>query len=45
VAKTFDLQNAAAARFAECQQALYKANVAYKIKKDVYALIAERLSL
>jgi hypothetical protein len=45
VAKTFDLQNVAAARFAECQQALYKANVAYKIKKDVYALIAERLSL
>lgn len=45
VAKTFDLQNAAAARFAEAQQAAYKANVAYKIKPEVYGVIAEKLSL
>lgn len=44
VAKTFDLQNAAAARFAEAQQAVYKTNVAYKIKPEVYGLIAEKLS-
>lgn len=43
VAKTFDLQNAAAARFAEAQQAVYKANLAYKIKPEVYGLIAEKL--
>ena len=43
VTKTFDLQNTAAARFAEAQQAVYKANVAYKIKPDIYALIAARL--
>ena len=40
----FDLQNAAAARFAEAQQAVYRANVAYKIKPEVYGLIAEKLS-
>lgn len=44
VAKTFDLQNAAAARFAEAQQAVYRANVAYKIKPELYGLIAEKLS-
>lgn len=44
VAKTFDLQNAAAARFAEAQQAVYKANIAYKIKPEVYGLVAEKLS-
>jgi hypothetical protein len=44
VAKTFDLQNAAAARFAEAQQAVYRANVAYKIKPEVYGLIAGKLS-
>lgn len=44
VAKTFDLQNAAAARFAEAQQAVYKTNVAYKVKPEVYGLIAEKLS-
>jgi hypothetical protein len=44
VAKTFDLQNAAAARFAEAQQAVYKANLAYKIKPEVYGLVAEKLS-
>lgn len=45
VAKTFDLQNAAAASFAEAQQAMYKANVVYKIKPELYALINERFSL
>ena len=44
VAKTFDLQNAAVAAFAEAQQAVYKANVVYKIKPGIYASIAERLS-
>lgn len=44
VAKTFDLQNAAAARFAEAQQAVYRANVSYKIKPEVYGLIAGKLS-
>lgn len=44
VAKTFDLQNAAAARFAEAQQAVYRANVAYKIKPEIYGQIAEKLS-
>ena len=45
VAKTFDLQNAAAARFAEAQQAVYRANVSYKIKPEIYGIIAEKLSL
>lgn len=44
VAKTFDLQNEAAERFAKAQQAVYKANAAYKIKPGTYASIAERLS-
>ena len=44
VAKTFDLQNAAAARFAEAQQAVYKANLAYKIKPEIYGLIADKMS-
>lgn len=44
VAKTFDLQNEAAERFAKAQQAVYKANAAYKIKPGIYASIAERLS-
>lgn len=45
VAKTFDLQNAAAARFAEAQQAVYRANVSYKIKPEIYGLVAEKLSV
>ncbi len=44
VAKTFDLQNEAAERYAKAQQAVYKANAAYKIKPGTYASIAERLS-
>lgn len=43
VAKTFDLQNEAAARFAKAQQAVYKADVAYKIRPGVYAEITEIL--
>ena len=45
VAKTFDLQNEAASRFAKAQQAVYAANVAYKVRPGVYAQIARRLSL
>ena len=44
VAKTFDLQNIAAARFAEAQQAVYKANIIYKIKPETYGLIAGKMS-
>jgi hypothetical protein len=43
VAKTFDLQNAAAASFAQAQQAVYKSNVAYKIKPGLYGLISKHL--
>ena len=45
VAKTFDLQNEAASRFAKAQQAVYTANVAYKIRPGIYAEIAQRLAL
>lgn len=44
VAKTFDLQNTATARFAEAQQAVYKANITYKIKPETYGLIAGKMS-
>ncbi len=43
VAKTFDLQNEAASRFAKAQQALYSSSVAYKIKPGLYAEIVARL--
>ena len=45
VAKTFDLQNEAASRFAKAQQAVYAANVSYKIRPGIYADIARHLSL
>lgn len=45
VAKTFDLQNEAADRFAKAQQAVYKANVSYKIKPGIYGSVAEQLVL
>lgn len=45
VAKTFDLQNEAAERFAKAQQAVYKASVSYKIRPGIYASIARYLSL
>ena len=40
VAKTFDLMNQADADFARSQQALFAANVAYKIQPGIYAKIA-----
>ena len=39
VAKTFDLMNEAQARFARTQQALYAADVRYKIKPDIFGEI------
>ena len=39
VAKTFDLMNEAQARFARAQQALFSADVRYKIKPDTYGEI------
>ena len=39
VAKTFDLMNEAQARFARAQQALFTADVRYKIKSDTYGEI------
>ena len=42
VAKTFDLMNEAAMKYARSQQALFAANVAYKIKPGIFKLIDER---
>jgi hypothetical protein len=39
VAKTFDLMNEAQARFARAQQALFTADVRYKLKSDTYGEI------
>lgn len=36
VAKTFDLMNEAQARFAKAQQAVFAADVKYKVRKDTY---------
>ena len=44
VAKTFDLMNEAQARFARAQQALFSADVRYKIRPGVYARIYEVLT-
>ena len=41
VAKTFDLMNEAQARFARAQQALFAADVRYKVKPDTYARIVD----
>lgn len=43
VAKTFDLMNEGQARYAKAQQALFKADVRYKIKPDIYRKIYEAL--
>lgn len=43
VAKTFDLQNEAQTRFSRAQQALFAADVTYKIKPGVYPEIYELL--
>ena len=39
VAKTFDLMNEAQARFARAQQALFAADVRYKIRENIYGEI------
>lgn len=43
VAKTFDLMNEAQSAYARAQQALFSANVSYKIKPGLYARIASVL--
>ena len=43
VAKTFDLMNEAQARFARAQQAVFSADVKYKIQPDTYARIYDLL--
>lgn len=43
VAKTFDLMNEAQIRFAKAQQALYAADVRYKIKPDIYGQLMEMI--
>ena len=44
VAKTFDLMNEARTEYARAQQALFAADVSYKVKPDVYLEIRKRLS-
>ena len=43
VAKTFDLQNEAQARFSRAQQAVFAGDVAYKIKPGTFAAIYDML--
>lgn len=43
VAKTFDLMNEAQARFARAQQAVFSADVTYKIKPGIYSEIYSAL--
>jgi hypothetical protein len=43
VAKTFDLMNEAQSAQARAQQALFSANVSYKIKPGLYSRIASVL--
>ena len=43
VAKTFDLMNEAQAAYARAQQALFSANVTYKVKPGIYSRIASSL--
>lgn len=45
VAKTFDLMNEAYAAFARSQQALFAANVSYKVQEDTYGKIASVLKI
>lgn len=45
VAKTFDLMNQADADFAKAQQALFSANVSYKIQPGLYGKIAAVLAV
>lgn len=44
VAKTYDLMNEASSAFARAQQAMFAANVAYKIKPGIYSQINSVLS-
>lgn len=44
VAKTFDLMNEANMKCAQAQQALFNANISYKIKPGLYSKIASALS-
>ena len=44
VAKTFDLMNEAQARFARAQQAVFAADVRYKICPEIYSRIYDILS-
>lgn len=44
VAKTFDLMNEARKAFADAQQTMFAADVAYKIKPDVYQRLASVLT-
>ena len=44
VAKTFDLMNEAQARFARAQQAVFAADVTYKIKPGIYTKIYSSLN-
>ena len=44
VAKTFDLMNEAQKAFADAQQAMFAANVSYKIKPGVYQRLASVLT-
>ena len=43
VAKTFDLMNEAQMRFAKAQQALFAADVAYKIRPGIYDKVYDLL--
>ena len=43
VAKTFDLMNEAQSRFAKAQQAVFTADVTYKVRPDVYGDIYKAL--
>ena len=45
VAKTFDLMNEAQAAYAKAQQALFSANVSYKVKPGLYSRIASALHM
>lgn len=44
VAKTFDLMNEANAVYARAQQAVFAADVAYKVKSSAYSTIASKVS-
>ena len=45
VAKTYDLMNEAQTRYAKAQQAVFAADIAYKIQPGIYSRIYDRLLL